>query len=132
MAVISGTQGSVVYDATAGTAGTITGGIKTWNLDVSAAILDASNFGSTWKLTDSGIKEWTGNCEGNLDDTDAQQTALWNALIGGTKVVMKFAVGTADYYWGTAILGQHSPGQSFDGLGAGSWSFTGHGPLTRV
>lgn len=132
MAVFSGTQGSVVYGATGGTAGTATSGMKTWSLDVAAAILDGSNFGSTWKLTESGIKEWTGSCEGNLDDADAQQTALWNNLTSGTKVVMKFAQGTANYFWGTVVLGGHSPSQSFDGLGAGSWSFTGHGPLTRV
>lgn len=129
MGVISGTQGSVTYG---GTAGTIVGGIKTWNLDVAAAELDASNFGSTWRLTDSGIKEWSGSFEGNYDDTDAQQTTMWTNLIGGVKAVMLFGMGTADYFHGTAVITGHSPSQSFDGLGAAGWNFKGHGPLTRV
>jgi predicted secreted protein len=129
MAVISGTQGSVVYG---GTAGTIIAGLKTWSLDIAATELDASNFGSTWKLTESGIKEWSGQVEGNYDDTDAQQTALWTALTAGSKAVVNFYQGTADYFSGTIVVVGHSPSQSFDGLGAGSWSFKGHGPLTRT
>lgn len=129
MGVISGTQGSVVYG---GTAGTIIGGLKTWSLEIAAAELDASNFGSTWKLTESGIKEWGGSFEGNYDDTDTYQTNLWTGLTSGTKVVLGFYQGTADYFVGTAVLTGHSPSQSFDGLGAASWSFKGHGPLTRV
>lgn len=129
MAVISGTQGSVVYG---GTAGTIIGNLKTWSLDIAAGELDASAFGSTWRRTDSGIKEWSGSAEGNYDDTDTYQTSLWTALTGGTKVVMLFAVGTADYFLGTAVILGHSPSQSFDGLGAAGYSFKGDGPLTRV
>lgn len=129
MAVLSGTAGSVVYG---GTAGTIILGLKTWSLDVAAAELDASNFGSTWRLTDSGIKEWSGSFEGNYDDTDAQQTTLWTNLTGGVKSIVQFVMGTADYFYGTVVMTGHSPSQSFDGLGAASWSFKGHGPLTRV
>lgn len=129
MGVISGTQGSVVYG---GTAGTAVGGMKTWSLDVAAAELDASSFGSTWKLTDSGIKEWGGSFEGNYDDTDTYQTALWTALTGGTKVVMAFYAGTADGFYGTAVITGHAPSQSFDGLAAAGYNFKGHGPLTRL
>ena len=129
MGVLSGTAGSVVYG---GTAGTIIGGLKTWSLDVAAAELDASNFGSTWRLTDSGIKEWSGSFEGNYDDTDTYQTTLWTNLTTGAKAILQFVVGTADYFHGTAVMTGHSPSQSFDGLGAGSWNFKGHGPLTRV
>lgn len=129
MAVLSGTAGSVVYG---GTAGTIILGLKTWSLDVAAAELDASNFGSTWRLTDSGIKEWSGSFEGQYDDTDVQQTTLWTNLTGGVKSLVQFVMGTADYFYGTVVMTGHSPSQSFDGLGAASWSFKGHGPLTRV
>lgn len=128
MGVISGTQGSVVYG---GTAGTAVGGMKTWSLDISAASLDAGSFGSTWRLKDSGIKEWSGSFEGNADDTDTYQTALWTALTNGTKVVMNMVQGTALKYHGTAVILGHSPSQSFDGLGATGFSFEGHGPLTR-
>jgi predicted secreted protein len=129
MSVLSGTAGSVVYG---GTAGTIIAGLKTWSLDVAAAELDASNFGSTWRLTDSGIKEWSGSFEGNYDDADTYQTTLWTNLTTGVKAVVQFVMGTADYFHGTVVMTGHSPSQSFDGLGAASWNFKGHGPLTRV
>jgi len=131
MAVISGTQGSVCHAVVLGIVEVAITGIKTWSLDVPATILDAGNFGSTWKLTDSGIKEWSGNFEGN-EDTVELDPPLWNYFVTGTKLVLKLAVGPNDFFHGTVLLGQSSSSQSYDGLGAGSWSFTGHGPLTRV
>jgi hypothetical protein len=107
--------------------------VKTWSLDVPATILDASNFGSTWKLSDSGIKEWSGSLEAYSKTlVTSLDNPLWNYLGTGTKLVLKLAVGANDYFYGTVVFGQVSPSQSHDGLGAESWSFTGHGPLTRV
>ena len=126
MPVYVGTAGRVNDDTA------VIANIKNWSLDTGAGDLDASNFGSTWRLTDSGIKEWSGSFEGNYDDTDAQQTTMWTNLIGGVKAVMLFGMGTADYFHGTAVITGHSPSQSFDGLGAAGWNFKGHGPLTRV
>lgn len=129
MAVLSGTAGSVVYG---GTAGTAIENMKSWTLDVAAGELDASAFGSTWKLTEAGIKEWGGSAEGNADDGTAMQASAWTALGAGTKVVMLFALGGSDYYHGTAIITGQSTGSSFDGLATTSYTFKGHGPLTKV
>ena len=129
MANLSGTAGSVVYG---GTAGTAIEGMKSWSLDVAVGELDASSFGSTWKLVEGGIKEWSGSAEGNADDGDLMQSSIWTNLQAGTKVVMVFAMGTARKWSGTALITGSSPSISFDGLGAESYSFTGHGPLTRV
>lgn len=129
MAVLSGTAGSVVYG---GTAGTAVEGMKSWTLDVAAGELDASNFGSTWKLTEAGIKEWGGSAEGNADDGTAMQQSLWTSLEAGTKVVMLFAMGGSDYRHGTAVITGESTGQSFDGLATVGYTFKGHGPLTKV
>ena len=87
---------------------------------------------SRLRLTDSGIKEWSGSFEGNYDDADAQQTTLWTNITTGVKSLVQFVMGTADYFYGTVVMTGHSPSQSFDGLGAASWNFKGHGPLTRV
>ena len=87
MALLSGTAGSVVYG---GTAGTAIEGMKSWTLDVAVGELDASSFGSTWKLTEGGVKEWSGSAEGNADDGTAMQASAWTALTAGTKVVMLF------------------------------------------
>ena len=85
MALLSGTAGSVVYG---GTAGTAIEGMKSWTLDVAVGELDASSFGSTWKLTEGGVKEWSGSAEGNADDGTAMQASAWTALTTGTKVVI--------------------------------------------
>lgn len=129
MAVLSGTAGSVVYG---GTAGTAIEGMKSWTLDVAVGELDASQFGSTWKLTEGGVKEWSGSADGNADDGTAMQASAWTSLTAGTKVVMMFAVGAADYYYGTALITGQSTGSSFDGLATTSYTFKGHGPLTKV
>ena len=125
----SGTLGSVLYG---GTAGTLIEGLKTWSLDVGAAELDASAFGSSWKRTESGIKEWSGSIEGNAE-AGGQQSALWGALSGGSKVELSFFMGgTAQYYRGTAVITGSGPSQSFDGQGGESFKFKGDGPLVRV
>ncbi len=129
MALLSGTAGSVVYG---GTAGTAIEGMKSWTLDVAVGELDASSFGSTWKLTEGGVKEWSGSAEGNADDGTAMQASAWTALTTGTKVVMLFGLGAADYYHGTALITGQSTGSSFDGLASTSFTFKGHGPLTKV
>lgn len=129
MAVLSGTAGSVVYG---GTAGTAIEGMKSWTLDVAVGELDASSFGSTWKLVEGGIKEWSGSAEGNTDDGTAMQQSAWTSLTTGAKVVMLFGLGAADTYYGTALITGQSVNSSFDGLASTSYTFKGHGPLTKV
>lgn len=129
MAVLSGTAGSVVYG---GTAGTAIEGMKSWTLDVAVSELDASSFGSTWKLVEGGIKEWSGSAEGNTDDGTAMQQSAWTSLTTGAKVVMLFGLGAADTYYGTALITGQSVNSSFDGLASTSYTFKGHGPLTKV
>ena len=129
MALLSGTAGSVVYG---GTAGTAIEGMKSWTLDVAVGELDASSFGSTWKLTEGGVKEWSGSAEGNADDGTAMQASAWTALTTGAKVVMLFGLGASDYFHGTALITGQSVGSSFDGLASTSYTFKGHGPLTKV
>lgn len=129
MAVLSGTAGSVVYG---GTAGTAIEGMKSWTLDVAVGELDASSFGSTWKLVEGGIKEWSGSAEGNTDDGTAMQQSAWTSLTTGAKVVMLFGLGASDTYYGTALITGQSVNSSFDGLASTSYTFKGHGPLTKV
>ena len=129
MALLSWTAGSVLYGVTAGTA---IEGMNSWTLDVAVGELDAILFASTWKLTEGGVKEWSGSAEGNADDGTAMQASAWTALTTGTKVVMLFGLGAADYYHGTALITGQSTGSSFDGLASTSFTFKGHGPLTKV
>jgi len=127
MATYTGTAGSVVYG---GTAGTVVGGMKTWTLDVAAAELDTTAFGSSWKEFDGGVLEWSGSFEGNADETNAMQDLLWTNLAAGSKAIGVFYLGTATAYQGTVVITGQSTGQSFDGIGTKSFSFRGDGPLT--
>lgn len=128
MAVISGTMGSVTSPLNS----TGIAGIRNWSLDIGAGDLNASQFGSTWVQTDSGIKEWSGSFEGLFDDTDSIEGAVYSALIAGTKPKCWFYVGPSDHFSGTVVITGAAPAQSHDGLGALSYSFKGHGPLVRT
>jgi hypothetical protein len=131
MAIHSGTSGSVVYQTTNGTAGTLVGEIKNWTLTVEAEELDTSAFGQSWRGFDAGIKQWSGSFEGNKDNDDGQQTALWTNLLAGTKAEVTFFLsGTAGYYGTVVILGEEVA-QAFDAFGETSYNFRGDGTLAK-
>ena len=129
MPIYVGTAGRVNDDTA------VIANIKNWSLDTGAGDLDASNFGSTWRLNDSGIKEWSGSFEGNYDDTDAQQTTMWTKLSNGADVMLYFYmdfVSGSYSFSGNAKLTGVSPSQAYDGLGGVSYQFKGNGPLTQT
>lgn len=131
MAIHSGTSGSVVYQTANGTAGTLIGEIKNWTLTVEAEELDTSAFGQSWRGFDAGIKQWSGSFEGNKDDNDGQQDALWTNLLAGTKAeVTMFLDGTAGYYGTVVILGEEVT-QAFDAFGETAYNFRGDGTLAK-
>ncbi len=131
MAIHSGTSGSVVYQTANGTAGTLVGEIKNWTLTVEAEELDTSAFGQSWRGFDAGIKQWSGSFEGNKDNDDGQQTALWTNLLAGTKAEVTFFLsGTAGYYGTVVILGEEVA-QAFDAFGETSYNFRGDGTLAK-
>ena len=124
MTVLNGSGGYVVFSN-----GSIVDGIKTWSLDAASAHLNASDFTKSWVDTDGGVKEWSGSFEGNFDDTDPQQTTLWDNLIGGGKGFLMLGMSASHQFMGTVVMTSHGPSHSFDSLGAATWNFKGHGPL---
>ena len=131
MGIHSGTSGSVIYNSTNGTAGTLVGEIKTWTLNVEVEELDTSSFGQSWRGFDAGIKQWSGSFEGNKDEDDALQDLLWTNLLAGTKAeVALYLSGTASYYGTVVIMGEEVT-QSFDSMGETSYSFRGDGTLAK-
>jgi len=131
MAVHSGTQGSVVYSTSSGTAGTLVAGMKSWTMNIEAEELDTSSFGQSWRNFDAGIKAWGGTFEGNKDGTDAVQNLIWTNLLAGTKAEATFYMGTIDRYYGTIIVLGEEPTQTFDGFGETSYTFRGDGTLVK-
>ena len=131
MAIHSGTSGSVVYQTANATAATFIAEIKNRTLTVEAEELDTSAFGQSWRGFDAGIKQWSGSFEGNKDDNDGQQDALWTNLLAGTKAeVTMFLDGTAGYYGTVVILGEEVT-QAFDAFGETAYNFRGDGTLAK-
>lgn len=132
MAVHSGTQGSVIYQTSNGTAGTLIGGMKSWTITVEAEELDTSSFGQSWRNFDAGIKQWGGTFEGNKDTSNSQQQALWTNLLAGTKAEATFYLGTVQRYYGTIIVISEEPTQAFDNFGETTYTFRGDGTLGTI
>jgi hypothetical protein len=125
MATISGTTGRVnTGDAVANT--------KSWSLDVPSTELDASTFGISWELTDSGIKEWSGSFEASYESGTSTQTDLWNAFIAGSTLEIDFLMDPANYYTGEIKITSISPSQSHNELGKLTVAFKGTGALSQI
>ena len=127
MATISGTVGKVTNVSANGDIAHV----KSWSLDVAPAELDASSFGSTWRLTDSGVKEWSGSFEALYESGVASQSDLWDRFIAGESVSFYFVVSEESRYEGNIKITSITPSQSHDGLATLNVAFKGTGELVR-
>jgi len=125
MAAISGTAGSVTL------AGTLVAEIAEWSLDLSMSPVDVTAFGDNWAKYVASIRNATGSFSGNHDGASVQQTALRNAMLGGSAVAFALHVnGTSEYNVGTAFLTGVTPSVSQTGAAAMSFNFQVSGPVT--
>ena len=131
MAVHSGTQGSVVYNSSNGTIGTLVGGMKSWTVTVEAEELDTSSFGQDWRNFDAGIKQWGGTFQGNKEGAGTIQNLVWTNLLAGTKAEATLYAGTIDRYYGTVIILGEEITQTFDNFAETSYNFRGDGILGK-
>jgi predicted secreted protein len=106
--------------------------IKSWSLEVTSDMTDASIIGTQWRKNQATIKGWSGSFDGFWDETD---TLGQGALSAGATVTLNlYPEGdtTGDTYWtGDAIITSISYNASFDGIVEASFSFTGTGTLTE-
>lgn len=106
--------------------------IKSWSLEISSDVTNASIIGTQWQKNQATIKSFSGSFEGFWDDADPDgQDAL---VVGGTVTLNMYAAGndSGDKYWsGDAIITSISYNAAFDGLVEASFSFTGTGALTQ-
>ncbi len=120
MAVLKGYQGNIKVG------GVTIGEMSDWSLDVSADIVDTSAFSDEWKKKVGTQKDWTGNCSGRLDTTNAGQSAL----IVGSEVTLQFYIDDIHYYEGDAIVESISRSAAVAGTIDVTFNFTGNGELT--
>lgn len=129
MAALSGTAGSVVY-MTGGT--TLVEGIGEWSLDIGMDTVETTAFGDEWRERIAGVRQYSGSFSGRAD-TDASQTSLRSAMLGGSAVAFRLYDSPTTYYNVTAAyLTGMSPSIAFDGRGDTSYDFEGNGSLAYV
>lgn len=130
MAALSGTAGSVVY-VTGGT--TTVGNLTEWRLDVSMSPQEVTAFGDNWQKFLPSVRGATGTFQGNFDNSDAAQTSLRNAALGGSAVALRLYVAPSNYFnVGTAYLNGMGPGISQMGKGDVQFSFTASDAVSFV
>lgn len=128
MAALSGTAGSVVWNAGAGT---VVAEIQEWSLDLSHSPVEVTAFGDNWERYVPSIRGATGSFSGNFDASDAEQSALRNSMLGGSAIALQLYVSGSNYFdVGTAYLTGMSPSVSVDGKADVSFDFQVSGPVT--
>lgn len=107
--------------------------IKNWNLDLSADMLDSTNFDSNgWKQFIAGLKEWSASAEGNYTvntDTNGQK-AIQDAWLAGTSLSIELRVGaTVPKYTGSVLISSMPVEVPVDGIVGISIELQGTGAL---
>lgn len=126
MATHSGSEGKVFIGKTQ------VAEVKSWSLEVTADVVDASVIGSNWRKNQSTIKSWAGSFEAFWDEEDSNGQG---ALVAGKIVILNlYPEGDEEgntYFTGNVIITSISYKASFDGLVEASFSFTGTDALSQ-
>lgn len=102
---IAGKGGSAKWGATA------IGAINEWKLDIDVDMLDVTTMDSNgWKEYLDGLKEWSGSVNVKFNTTDAGQTTMRTALLGGTSADIELNLDATHKFSGTAYLKKGSTG----------------------
>ncbi len=106
--------------------------VKSWSLEVTADVVDASTIGTEWRKNQSTIKSWAGSFEAFWDEEDSDGQG---ALVAGKTVILNlYPEGDEEgdtYFTGNVIIISISYKASFDGLVEASFSFTGTNALDQ-
>lgn len=124
---VSGLEGSVVL-VTGGTPKVE--GIGEWNMDVSIALNEVTEFGDTWKYNVAGIRSATGSFMGNGRTDGTVQTHLRNAALGGSVLQVRLYEGTANYWSGSVLMTGIGRATNVQGKLDTTYNFEAQGPLT--
>ena len=80
--------------------------VTSWNIDISADMLDSTSLGDNWREFIAGLNGATGSVEVKWDiPTDTLgQAALQTAMLNNTTVTLDLYVNATKYYTGTAYI----------------------------
>jgi hypothetical protein len=100
--------------------------VKSWSLEVTSDMVDASIIGTQWRKSHPTIKSWSGSFEAFWDEEDRNGQGKLSA--GNTVTLNLYPQGDEignPYFSGQVIITSVAYKASFDGLVESSFSFTG-------
>lgn len=118
------------YEGSFRLAGTATGDINEWSLDVELNTEDDAEFGDAWEDPSPTTKKWSGSIKGKLNLSDTNQAACQTALLGGSTVSARFYTTGSAYYAGTALVTKISVSPAVNNLIPVEMTIMGKGALT--
>ncbi len=121
---IAGKGGSAKWGTTS------IGAIAEWKLDIDVDMLDVTTMDSNgWKEFLDGLKEWSGNVNVKFDTTDAGQTAMRTAVLGGVSAAIELSLDATHKFSGTSYLKKASTGAKVSDAEEFDFEFQGTGAL---
>jgi hypothetical protein len=106
--------------------------VKSWSLEVTSDMVDASIIGTQWRKSHPTIKSWSGSFEAFWDEEDKNGQGKLSA--GNTVTLNLYPQGDEvgnPYFSGQVIITSVAYKASFDGLVESSFSFTGTDALNQ-
>jgi len=132
MALIRGVD--VLVTIKQGTEDVIIGGQKDATLSISADTLETTTKDTgDWRTYLSGLKQWSLTCDGLYVESDAAQTALWNAFQSAEEVTVTLSKPTSSSSFtasGQAVITSIEYGAAMEDALTFNVEFQGTGALT--
>jgi len=130
MALIRGVE--VLVTIRQGIADIVIGGQKDATLSISADTLETTSKDTgDWRTYLSGLKQWSLTCDGLYVESDAAQTALWNAFQSAEEVTVTLSKPTSSFTAsGQAVITSIEYGAAMEDALTFNVEFQGTGALT--
>jgi len=129
MALIRGVE--VLVTIRQGIADIVIGGQKDATLSISADTLETTTKDTgDWRTYLSGLKQWSLTCDGLYVESDAAQTALWNAFQSAEEVTVTLSKPTSFTVSGQALITSIEYGAAMEDALTFNVEFQGTGALT--
>ena len=61
-------------------------GLQNWTIESAVDLVEANDFGDTWKSNEAGLASASGSMEGLFDPANTQQAALMNAILTASPI----------------------------------------------
>lgn len=108
-------------------------GLQNWTIESAVDLVEANDFGDTWKSHEGGLASWSGSMEGLFDPANTEQKALMDAIMVTSPIVkltdVTFYIDSAKHFTGDIWVATVSMVSNIGDLVKVTFSFTGDGIL---